>query len=144
AFINIPPDSDPLLRFISNVIMRRGRRAMADKVVARTLMHIHALTRSPPLPIVRLAVALASPALRVDSHKEGAKVFQRPRPLGERARTGTAIRWILKSAKRHRSRTVEQNLALELLSIIQCRNSPKDNPVLKMKGDLHAFAVANR
>jgi len=62
---DIPKAEDPLLQYLSSLIMRDGHRHKANKVVALMLQHIHALTGGHPMDIFRAAVAKASPSVRV-------------------------------------------------------------------------------
>ena len=140
--LDIPPESDPLLAYLTSHLMRDGKRHAAVKRTSRMLLHLHALTRSPPLPIFRQAVFLSSPSIRVVSHKQGGKNVQKPVPLGEKQRTRFAIKWMIAAAERRRGRTIEERLAREALAII--KGTPDDNDVLKKKQDIHKLGMVNR
>ena len=57
---DIPPLEDPLLHYMSSLIMRHGRRHRASKTVSLMLQHIHALTGSQPMDVLRAAVQRAA------------------------------------------------------------------------------------
>ncbi|GJJ07786.1 hypothetical protein Clacol_001991 [Clathrus columnatus] len=155
--LDIPPAVDPLLAYIATHIMRHGKRHIAARRVSRILLHIYAFTRSPPLPILRQAIELAAPSIRVISHKKGGKVTQKPVPLSEKRRTFYAIKWILDAAGGKKKemteinkrklqvypsggQTVEERVARVVVNIVKAPDS-KSNSVLKRKAGLHESNV---
>ncbi|TFK46610.1 ribosomal protein S7 [Heliocybe sulcata] len=138
--INVPPAQDPLLHYFTSMLMKDGKRQRAQRITSRTLLYLHAYTRAPPLPILRKAIQIASPAVRIASSKVGAKVISRPIPLTEKQRTFYAISWIRKAAqKRPVGRSVEERLAKELIAVIDGTSS-----VIKNRNDIHKLATVNR
>ena len=81
--MDLPPAEDPLLQFMTNTIMRHGKRKRASRTVSRMLLWVHSLTLAPPLEIVREAILLAAPAVRTMSHTQGGKIVSRPVALSE-------------------------------------------------------------
>lgn len=137
--LDIPPAEDPLLQFMTNTIMRHGKRKRASRVVSRMLLWVHTLTRAPPLEIVRQAVLLAAPAVRSMSHTHGGKIVSRPVALSEKQRTRYAVKWILKASENRSGQTLEERLAREIIATIQGTSS-----VLAEKDRVHTFAMVNR
>lgn len=128
SFMNIPPQEDPLLHLLASCIMRRGQRTRASKIVSRTLLHIHAYTRAPALPILRHAIFSIAPAVRTMNHKRSTKMVYKPVPLTEKQSIHRAIEWLLESTKHRRTGDkLEERLAREIIDIIQ---NP-DNATLK-------------
>lgn len=139
---HIPPAQSPLLHLFTNMIMSHGRYALAAKTTSQTLLNIHALTRSPPMPIFEHAILTASPAVRCKRQKEkGGKATLKPMALSERQRTRIGIDWIVKAAQRpgNPGRTHADRLARELLAVIK-----GTSPVLKNKSEMHQAAMQNR
>jgi small subunit ribosomal protein S7 len=139
----IPPEEDPLLRYLTNMIMRKGERKKAARIVSRTLLHIHAMTRAPPLPILREAILTASPAVKVRSQLHGTKQMFKPIALDEKQRTHYGVKWLLTSSATRPERTLEQRLAREMIDILQVTD-PKENAALKKKVELHTLAMRHR
>ena len=137
--MDIPPAEDPLLQFMTNTIMRHGKRKRASRIVSRMLLWVHSLTRAPPLEIVREAVLLAAPAVRSMSHTHGGKIVSRPIALSEKQRTRYAVKWILKASENRMGQTLEERLAREIIATIQGTSS-----VLAEKERAHTFAMVNR
>ncbi|KAK7061196.1 ribosomal protein [Favolaschia claudopus] len=149
--MNFPPAEDPLLQFLTSQIMRHGERAKARRVVSKTLTYIFTLTRAPPLPILREAVLLASPAVKAKSQTRGAKVVHIPMALSEKQRTHYGIMWLLASSKNRVGRRLEERLAREMVDIVQRSHAARDLPrdtkhpgALGLKADMHRFATVNR
>ncbi|KAJ6465122.1 ribosomal protein S7 domain-containing protein, partial [Mycena vitilis] len=117
--LNVPPAEDPLLNFLASLIMRHGERAKARRVVSKTLTYIFTLTRAPPLPILREAVLLASPAVKSKAQTHGAKVVHIPMALGEKHRTHYGLMWLLAASRARAGRRIEERLAREMVDIVQ-------------------------
>ena len=137
--LDIPPAEDPLLQFMANTIMRHGKRKRASRIVSRMLLWVHSLTRAPPLDIVRQAVLLAAPAVRIMSHTHGGKIVARPVALSEKQRTRYAVKWIIKACENRPGQTLEERLAREIIATLQGTSS-----VLTEKDRLHTLAMVNR
>jgi len=121
------------------MLLRDGHRHKAARLVALTLRQLHALTHSPPLPILREAISLASPSVRIVTQKRSAKNVPTPFALGDKQRTRMAIKWILKESDARGERKLHERLARVIADIIR-----GDGNVLKKKEELHRLAVANR
>lgn len=137
--LDIPPEEDPLLQFMTNTIMRHGKRKRASHIISRMLLWVHSLTRAPPLEIVREAVLLAAPAVRTMSHTHGGKIVSCPIALSEKQRTRYALKWILKACDNRPGQTLEERLAREIIATVQGTSS-----VLAEKERVHTFAMVNR
>lgn len=137
--ILIPPPEDPLLHYISSVIMRDGKRNTADRIVSRMMLHIHALTRAPPLPIVREAVLAVSPMVKCVSQRKSVKVIQKPIALSERHRARYAVKWLLLASRNRKEKTLEERLAKEIIGVLQGTSD-----ALKKREEMHKLAMVNR
>jgi small subunit ribosomal protein S7 len=119
--------------------MKHGHRHQATNIVSRMLVHIHGMTRSPPLPIVRQALKMASPSIRMRSQKTGGKVLLKPEALSEKQRTRAAIKSILQATYSRSGKTLEERLAREVVGIVNGKS-----PALDQKASVHKLATANR
>ncbi|TFK24668.1 ribosomal protein S7 [Coprinopsis marcescibilis] len=135
----IPPDKDPVLQFLTTSVMKHGRYQRAQKIISEMLLHIHAFTRTPPLPIVHEAIRRASPAVRVKFSKVGARSITRPVALSERQRTAQGIRWILEASKNKPGIHMQLRLAKEMISVVK-----GDSSALEKKSALHRAAMLAR
>jgi len=139
SIFNIPPEEDPLLRLLTNMIQTNGNRQKAARITSRTLLHLHAFTRAPPLPILRQAIHAAAPAVKCSTTRLGPKTLIRPNALGEKQRVHIAIDWILKASSTKSGQTLEERLAREMIAVIK-----GDSEALKKKELMHKEAFANR
>ncbi len=137
--IFIPPAEDPLLHLLTNVVMRHGERHKAARIITDTLAYIHARTLSPPLPILRHAIELASPMVKNVTLRQSSKNVISPRPLNDRQRAKQAFRWMMKASDSRSEHKVSQRVAMEVIAIIR-----GDSKVLERKAEVHQQAVVNR
>lgn len=137
--LDLPPAQDPLLHYLTSSLTKNGHRAKASRIVARTLQHLHAFTRAPPLPVLREAIFAASPAVKTTSRRVGAKTNYKPVALQEKQRTRFAVQWILKASEAKTGQTVEERLAREFIAVLQ-----GSSDALKKKEEVHKFAMVNR
>lgn len=149
AVINIPPAEDPLLHYLTSCLQSYGHRQKAARITARTLLHIHTLTRAPPLPILRKAIENIAPAVRCISNKHAGKTVVYPIALSEKQRTRIAIEWILKACDSRAGKDVEERLAKELVAIVEAMGKPgvrldEVSAAYKKKEEVHKYAMMNR
>ncbi|KAJ8699173.1 hypothetical protein PTI98_002319 [Pleurotus ostreatus] len=139
SIMDIPPAEDPLLNYFTSSIMQDGKRARAARITSRMLLHIHAATGADPVPTLREAVRLASPAVKSLIHRVASKNVAKPVALGEKQRVRYAVQWILKASEKKAGRTIEERLAKEIIGITK-----GSSEVLKTKEEVHRFAMVNR
>lgn len=135
----IPPVSDPLLHFLASSLLNHGKRARAERIVSRTLLYIHALTRAPPLPILRHALITASPAVKCVSQKRSGKNVVRPAALTEKQRIRAGVHAVLAASKNKSGKTVEERLAREIIAVVN-----GDSKAITDKELMHKQAMVNR
>ena len=135
----IPPVSDPLLHFLASSLQHHGKRAKAERIVSRTLLYIHALTRAPPLPILRHALITASPAVKCITHKRAGKNVVRPAALTEKQRVRAGIHSVLSASKNKSGKTLEERLAREIIAVVN-----GDSKAITDKELAHKHAMVNR
>ncbi|OBZ77614.1 37S ribosomal protein S7, mitochondrial [Grifola frondosa] len=139
SVINIPPAEDPLLHYLTSFLMSNGKREKAAKISSRILLHLHAFTRAPPMPILRQAIFEASPAVRCISFSRSSKTTVIPVALSEKQRTRYALTWILKASDSKMGQTLEERFARELIAVVK-----GDSDALKKKKEVHQYAVLHR
>ncbi|KAG8928785.1 hypothetical protein FRC02_006459 [Tulasnella sp. 418] len=137
--IFVPPAEDPLLLLFTNLLMKHGEKHKARQFVTETLAYLQSVTLSPPLPLLREAVNLVAPSVKVVTMRQRHKNFFAPFPLGDRQRSSTALRWIIKASESRPDRKVEHRLAKEIVAVIRGESS-----TLAKKESVHKQAVVNR
>jgi small subunit ribosomal protein S7 len=137
-FMNIPPAEDPLLRLLASMIMKGGKRARANRIVARTMLIIHARTRAPALPIVRQAIFALSPSVKMRQATHGTKVVRTPMPLFEKQSIWQGIKWLKVHVEKGIGQ-LEEKLAREIILLANGTSKLLDN-----REKLHKEAMVNR
>lgn len=139
---DIPPDSKyqsvMLAKFV-NVIMTRGKKSVARKVVYSSLDKIQAQTKQEPLPVFEAAIKNVSPIVEVKSRRVGGSNYQVPIEVTPKRRQALAFRWLINAARSKKGRPMADKLAEELLAASQ-----NQGDAIKKKQDVHRMAEANR
>lgn len=135
----LPVRADPLLAFFTNLIMKEGKKASAERTVSTMLAHIRNATNSTPLPIVQRAVELTAPLVRMQTRKTGGKSVQVPMALNERQRTRRALTWIIDASAKRPDREFAKRLAAEFLAVVDGQSG-----VLGRREEAHKVAMMNR
>jgi small subunit ribosomal protein S7 len=130
---------NPIVSQLVNTVMRDGKKARAQRLVADALADIRLKTNTDPLLVLTEAIESTSPMLKLTSAKKGSKVIHVPTALRERQRRRKAIVWILEGAAKRPEKTFEARLSGELLAVINGVSS-----ALTKKNSLHKLALANR
>ncbi|RDW94412.1 ribosomal protein S7 [Coleophoma crateriformis] len=162
---------DTVVDQVTNLIMEHGKLSKAQRDMSFILNHLRTapppqvnparplLPGTPPPshlplnPVLYLTAAIDSvaPLLRIRSMKGaagGGTALQLPAPLGLRQRRRTAIKWILDSASKKRSRgsgrgQFAQRVAEEIVSVVEGRSAVWDRRQLIHKTGTSARANLN-
>ncbi|KAI4192166.1 MAG: hypothetical protein LQ346_004437 [Caloplaca aetnensis] len=157
----------PIVKQVTNLLMRDGKLSVAQRNMAMILNHLR--TASPPTfnperplvpgsppashlplnPILYLTLAIDSvaPLLRIRAQKGvigGGASLQLPVPLSLRQRRRQAVMWILDAASKKPARgsgrgQFAQRVAEELVAIVEGRSG-----VWERRGGIHKLAVSAR
>ena len=122
-----------------NCIMRRGKKALAMKIVYNAFDIIKKETKKDPLAVFERALENTSPALEVKPKRVGGATYQVPREVKNERRVALAIRWIIQAAKAKKGKPMKEKLSQELISAADNKGA-----AVKKKEDIHRMAEANR
>ncbi len=140
--IEILPDpvyNNVIVSKFINMVMRKGKKSVAQKVVYQCFNIIKEKTKKEPLEIFDLAINNASPILEVKSKRVGGATYQVPKEVKGRRKLSLAMRWIINAAKSKKGRPIKDSLAEELIAA-----SKNEGSAVKKKNDTHRMAEANR
>lgn len=113
----IPPREDPVVKALTNMIMRDGRKAKAEKVVQRALYMVYLRTRQNPVQLLTTTLDKLAPVVTTRVEKTGfAKNKVVPVPLTKKQRNRMAITWILDGASKKKSNDGAVRLAEEIVA----------------------------
>ncbi|SPO27603.1 related to RSM7 - mitochondrial ribosomal protein, small subunit [Ustilago trichophora] len=135
----LPPKADPTLEFLTNLLMKDGKKAQAQRFTTRTLSIISTITNSNPLPLIHDAISRTAPLVKMQSKKQGGKSLQVPVALTQRQSTRKALTWIIEASKKRPDRELEKRLAAEFLAVVEGTS----NAIAK-KEEQHRIATVNR
>jgi small subunit ribosomal protein S7 len=135
---------DPIYRSVvvtqlTNKILQRGKRSVAERIVYEALDTIKDKTGSEPIATVKRAVDNVRPQLEVRSRRVGGATYQVPVEVRPRRANTLAIRWLVGYSRQRREKTMAQRLANELLDA-----SNSVGASVKRREDLHKMAESNK
>ncbi|WVQ94639.1 hypothetical protein IAU59_001719 [Kwoniella sp. CBS 9459] len=138
---SLPPTVDPTLDLLTNCLMKDGKKSEAQKMVSSILSLLHQATNLLPQPLVRQAILLSSPSIKILSMRKSAKTVLSPRGLTERQRSRQGVAWLLKAAEKGRKGGVsrDQRIAREVLAVLE-----GNSDVFKWLEERHKIAYLNR
>lgn len=136
----IPLKHDPVLEHCTNMIMKDGKKARAQRVMGRALYIVRLQLRKDPVEVLKEVLEKMSPLMAIRTQKSrAAKAIVMPVPLTQRQRHRTAFLWILDGAAKRRSADFEVRLGEELVAAYQGKSSGYDKRL-----QIHKTAMLQR
>lgn len=136
----IPIKDEPIVQNLTNLIMRHGLKARAQKIVLRALYIVYLKTRIDPVTVLAETLDKLAPIVTTKTVITGfAKNQSVPVPLNQRQRNRLAITWILAGAQNKRSPNMLVRLAEEIISAYEGKLSGYDK-----KAQMHKAAMQQR
>ena len=126
-----------LAKFV-NMVMERGKKSVAEKIVYGALDHIGE-KHAEPVALVEKALNNVAPAVEVKSRRVGGATYQVPVEVRSSRRTALAMRWVIESARKRGENSMPRKLAAELLEAAENRGG-----AVKKREETHRMAEANK
>src|SRR3979490_3096159 len=118
----IAPDpvyqSEAIAKFV-NVVMSRGKRSTAEKVVYDALTPASKQAKKDRLGVCALALRTVPPLLEVKPRRVGGATYQVPVEIRPERRLALARRWIVRFARQRGGKSMSEKLAFEILDASQ-------------------------
>ena len=130
--------SQDVAKFV-NVLMTRGKKSIAERVVYDALTQVADKTGKPALEALDAAVKSVTPVLEVRSRRVGGANYQVPVEVPPRRGRTLAIRYLVTYARERREKGMEAKLAGELVDAID-----QQGGAFKRKDDMYRMAQANK
>jgi small subunit ribosomal protein S7 len=127
-----------LAKFI-NIMMMRGKKSVAERIMYQALAAIEERTKQEGLKLFKTALDNVKPAVEVKSRRVGGSTYQVPVEVRPERRTSLAMRWIIGAARRRPERSMAEKLAAELMDAANNRGA-----AVKKREDTHKMAEANK
>lgn len=122
-----------------NVLMRRGKKSVAERILYGALAQISTKSGKDPLEVFVAAINNVRPAVEVKSRRVGGANYQVPVEVRPVRRTALAMRWIAESARKRGEKSMGFRLAGELLDASEGRGN-----AIKKREEVHRMAEANK
>ena len=134
-----PLYSSQLVTKFVNVVMKDGKKSVAEKLLYDALDVIRERTDEDPMKVFKKAVDNVKPAVEVKSRRVGGSTYQVPVEVRPSRRLALSMRWLIGAAKSRGEKTMNLRLANELMDAAQNRGA-----AIKKKDDTHRMADANK
>ncbi len=130
--------SQMLTKFM-NMVMRDGKKSIAEKIVYGALDTIESKGHDESVEVLSKALENVQPRVEVKSRRVGGATYQVPVEVRPSRRLALAMRWLIDAARKRNERTMSAKLAGELLDAFEGRGS-----AVKKREDTHRMAEANK
>jgi small subunit ribosomal protein S7 len=127
------------LQMFINKVMIDGKKSTAERLVYDAMQRMEEQQGRPALDIFDQALRNATPAVEVKPRRVGGATYQVPVDIRAERRVSLAMRWLVRSARTRRGRSMAEKLAGELLDA-----STGQGATVKRREDTHRMAEANR
>ena len=130
--------SEKLAKFI-NMVMKSGKKAVAERILYDALDTITEKKGGDPLEVLDSALENVAPMVEVKSRRVGGATYQVPIEVRPMRRQALAMRWLIDAARRRGEKSMQLKLAGELMDAAEQRGS-----AVKKREDTHRMAEANK
>jgi len=127
-----------LAKFI-NVIMKDGKKSVAEKITYGALASVSENKGGNGLEIFQKAIENISPMVEVKSRRVGGATYQVPVEVRAERRIALAMRWLVDAARKRGEKSMGMRLAGELSDAYEGKGT-----AVKKKEDTHRMAEANK
>ena len=122
-----------------NVLMTRGKKAVAERIVYGALDTIKSKSGKDPLEVFSQAVQNVKPVVEVKSRRVGGANYQVPVEVRPVRRVALAMRWLRDAARSRNEKSMGARLASELSEAAEGRGG-----AMKKREEVHRMAEANK
>ncbi|MGB9430487.1 MAG: 30S ribosomal protein S7 [Gammaproteobacteria bacterium] len=130
--------SEKLAKFV-NMVMKSGKKAVAERIVYGALDQIGGKRGGDPMEVLGKALDNVRPMVEVKSRRVGGATYQVPVEVRATRQQALAMRWIIESARARTEKSMPQRLANELMEASENRGN-----AVKKREDVHRMAEANK
>lgn len=134
-----PKYRHPLVAKLINIVMERGKKSVAQRIVYTAFDLMKDKTGKPAIDVFKQAMENARPLLETKSRRVGGATYQVPIEVKLDRGYSLALRWIRLFAQGRKGQPMENKLANE---IIDCFN--KTGSTMKKREDTHKMAESNK
>jgi small subunit ribosomal protein S7 len=130
--------SQDVTKFV-NVVMKSGKKSVAERMVYGALDQIAKKTGKDALEVFSSALSNVRPMVEVKSRRVGGANYQVPVEVRSVRRTALAMRWLRDAARKRGEKSMSARLANELAEAAEGRGG-----AMKKREEVHRMAEANK
>jgi small subunit ribosomal protein S7 len=134
-----PKFSDRQVAKFTNVLMRRGKKSIAESIMYGALALVEDRAKDDPLKVLKRAMDNVRPRIEVKSRRVGGATYQVPVEVRPDRGNALAMRWLIQHASSRSGKSMRDKLAAELLDAANERGE-----AVKKREDTHRMADANK
>ncbi len=135
-----PKYGDRTLAKFINMVMRSGKKSLAERVVYGALDTVAERRKGgDPLETFQKALDNVRPVVEVKSRRVGGATYQVPVEVRATRQQTLAMRWLTDAARKRGEKSMHLRLAGELMDAAENRGS-----AVKKREDTHRMAEANK
>ncbi len=134
-----PKFHDQTVAKFVNVLMRDGKKSIAERILYGALDMIKERGKEEPLEVFGSALEAVRPVVEVKSRRVGGATYQVPVEVRPTRRTALAMRWLVDSARKRSEKSMAARLAGELMDAADKRGG-----AARKKEETHRMAEANK
>jgi small subunit ribosomal protein S7 len=122
-----------------NVLMTRGKKSTAERIVYGALEMIKSKSGKDPVEVFTSALQNVKPVVEVKSRRVGGANYQVPVEVRPVRRMALSMRWIREAAQKRGEKSMRARLAGELAEAAEGRGG-----AMKKREEVHRMAEANK
>jgi len=122
-----------------NVLMTRGKKSVAERIVYGALELIKSKSGKDPVEVFSQAVQNVKPVVEVKSRRVGGANYQVPVDVRPVRRVALSMRWLREAAQKRGEKSMTARLAGELAEAAEGRGG-----AMKKREEVHRMAEANK
>lgn len=122
-----------------NIVMRSGKKAVAERIVYGAFDHIEQKSGKDPIEVFNTAINNIKPLVEVKGRRVGGANYQVPVEVRPVRRAALAMRWLREAASKRSEKSMDLRLAGELLDAVEGRGG-----AMRKREDTHRMAEANK
>ncbi len=134
-----PADVNRSIAKFINVVMKDGKKSIAERIVFGAFEIISEKTKDDPVKAFEKAIANVRPRLEVRARRVGGSNYQVPVEVRPERSEALAYRWLVGFARSRPEKTMRERLANEMLDAAQNRGA-----AVKKREDVHKMAESNK
>lgn len=122
-----------------NVLMTRGKKSVAERIIYGALNQIEKKTGKDPVEVFTQAMTNIRPVVEVKSRRVGGANYQVPVEVRSVRRSALAMRWLRDAARKRSEKSMDIRLAGELIEASEGRGG-----AMKKRDEVHRMAESNK